>query len=1195
MEPVDVCIVCALPEEVRAFLEVVQPYCEGEIEEQSSSRYQYSYRIATIKNTKDERLHLHISWLARYGPQEMALHLSHVLEECQPRIAIMTGICAGDKEQVQLGDLVVAERTFTYDSGKFTLDKRGRQVHQHDILTYQLDAAILQFLGLFDAWKPLVAALPRPAAPPDTKLEEREVRRYLKAMASGSAVRADQPFADVQVPVRGTAAIDMEGAAFALAASLNHHTPWLVIKGVCDYADGHKGDAYHDFAARASALYALSFIQHYMIHERPLRRNRSDHLWRVPHARNPHFTGRDAILASLRQMLVPGAKVTALTQAISGLGGIGKTQVAVEYAHRYADVYKVVLWAQADSPELLTTEYLALATVLGLPAQQEAAKQVEAVKHWLQTNRGWLLILDNVEKPRDILPSFLPSKHEGSVLITTRRRDIHTLAHSEVLPVFEEDEGILFLLHRAGRIAPEAPVTDATESDYHHTKELCALLGWLPLALDQAGAYITENGVSFARYLELYRQSQQKLLDRRGDADHPDSVFMTFWLSWDAIQQRNALAGTILQFCAFLAPDQIPESLVCQAIAHVETTDPPETIVIDEALGLLYRYSLIERADQTLSLHRLVQDVIREVLSEEERQQWMERAVLEVDAIFPDGDYETWPQCEFLLPHALTCAEWIKGLRRMRLEGGRLCNNAGRYLRERGLYEATEPLLRLAMRIVEQQLGSTYPETAIYLNDLAMLYHAQGKYEQAEPLYQRALYIREQQLGSTHLETSMSLNNLAMLYYHQGKYEQAESLYQRVLSIAEQQLGPSHPGIAIYLNNLAMLYQAQGKYEQAEPLYQQALSIAEQQLGPEHPEIAASLNNLAELYRAQGKYEQAEPLYQQALSIAEQQLGPDHPQTAVGLNNLAELYHAQGEYEQAEALLQQALFIDERQLGPDHPHTATSLNNLAMLYRAQGKYEQAKPLYRRALSINEQQLGPTHPETATSLNNLAGLYHAQGKYEEAEPLLQRAFSIREQQLGPDNPGTAISLNDLAMLYHAQGKYEEAEPLYQRALSIFEHQLGPEHPHTATSLDNLAALYYVQGEYKQAESLLQQALCIREQRLGSAHPETAMSLNNLAELYRAQGKYEKAEPLLRRALSISEQQLGPDHPYTSANLNNLAGLYRAQGKYGQAEPLYQRAIEICVASLGREHPQTQQVVSNYALVKKEMGGDPDALP
>ncbi len=211
----DVCIVCALPEEARAFLEAMQQQYQGTVEERFSPRYLYSYRFATLKNDKNEPLNLHISWLPRYGPQEMVLHLSRVLEECQPRIAIMTGICAGDEQYVQLGDLVIAERIFTYDNGKYTLDEHGRSVHQHDTLTYQLDANILQFLGLFDDWKLLVADLEHSLSQPD----ERGIVCHIKAMASGSAVRADDPFEDVRAPVRGTVAIDMEGAAFGLYQS----------------------------------------------------------------------------------------------------------------------------------------------------------------------------------------------------------------------------------------------------------------------------------------------------------------------------------------------------------------------------------------------------------------------------------------------------------------------------------------------------------------------------------------------------------------------------------------------------------------------------------------------------------------------------------------------------------------------------------------------------------------------------------------------------------------------------------------------------------------------------------------------------------------------------------------------------------------------------------------------------------------
>ncbi len=268
LQAFDVCIVCALPEEARAFLEVVRQQCESAIEERSSPRYQYSYRFTTIKNNKDESLTLHISWLPRYGPQEMTLHLSLILEECQPRIAIMTGICAGDAQHVQLGDLVVAERTFTYDNGKFTLDKRGRRVHEPDTITYQINANILQFLGLFDDWKPHIMRLRRPQPPPESRLKRHSIRCYIKAMASSNAVRADNPFEDVRAPVRGTVATDMEGAAFGLVMSRHPLIPWLVVKGICDYADRDKNDAYHDYSARVSALYALSFIRAYVTNER---------------------------------------------------------------------------------------------------------------------------------------------------------------------------------------------------------------------------------------------------------------------------------------------------------------------------------------------------------------------------------------------------------------------------------------------------------------------------------------------------------------------------------------------------------------------------------------------------------------------------------------------------------------------------------------------------------------------------------------------------------------------------------------------------------------------------------------------------------------------------------------------------------------------------------------------------------------
>lgn len=312
----DVCIVCALPEEARAFLAVVKPYCDDNTEERSSHRHGYSYRSGRLRNDNGEILTLHMSWLPRYGLQEMTLHLSHVLEECHPRIAIMTGICAGDPQRVRLGDLVVAERTFTYDNGKFESDEQGHAFHLCDTLTYQLDANIHQFLGLFDKWEPLVADLEAPVPTPG----QRKTVCHIHAMASGNAVRADNPFQDVRAPVRGTVAIDMESAAFGLVMSRHPLTRWLVVKGVSDYADKTKNDVYHDYAARASASYALRFIQTYVTNERlpqrsepepPGRAGRSP-LRNVPALRDSQCTGRDDVSDPLHQQFTENQLIGAL-------------------------------------------------------------------------------------------------------------------------------------------------------------------------------------------------------------------------------------------------------------------------------------------------------------------------------------------------------------------------------------------------------------------------------------------------------------------------------------------------------------------------------------------------------------------------------------------------------------------------------------------------------------------------------------------------------------------------------------------------------------------------------------------------------------------------------------------------------------------------------------------------------------------
>ena len=1037
----DVCIVCALPEEARAFLEILQQHCEGAFEEHVSSRYHYSSRFATIKNNKGELLNLHISWLPRYGPQEMTLHLSRVLEECQPRVAIMTGICAGDAQQVQLGDLVVAERTFTYDNGKFTLDEQGRSVHLHDTLTYQLDANILQFLGLFDDWKPLVTRLKRPSYPPGQH-KRRKIACYIKAMASGSAVRADHPFEVVRAPVRGTVAIDMEGAAFGLVMSRHTQIPWLVVKGVCDYADQNKNDAYHDYAARASALYALSFIRAFVTRERLPRPDRPSpssrvgppEVWNVPYYRNPYFTGRDELLDQLDELLAPFEQAATLTsrrvaltqpQAITGLGGIGKTQIAVEYAYRSRDSgrYRHTFWVNAASQETILASFVEIATLLPEFAarnETDQRKLIEAVKHWLeQCKQPWLLIFDNVDHDGDLpaIREYLPQGGSGSVLLTTRASAVGSLATPIEVETMGFVEGALLLLRRAHRVKHTFDLEHMSDEEIdqvHRAGNIVEALDHFPLAIDQAGAYLEETQCSFEEYLDLYQTHRQKLLAERGAqaTDYPDSVATTWSLSIQKVQQKRPAAAELLQLCSFLAPDSIPEELITDGAAYwpaflqQAATDP---FAFQQMMKELLKYSLVKRLveDRTLSIHRLVQAMQRDRMDGEVQRQWVERVIRAVNKVFPDlpQDMASWQQCLRYLNQAQVCYELIERYGLTLVEAADVLHRTSLYLGEHALYAEAEPLSQRAIVICERTLGPDHPDVAANLNNLASLYRGQGKYAEAEPLYQRALTIYEQQLGTEHPDTARCLNNLAEFYSTQGKYEQAGSLMQQALAIRKRHLEANHPDIAQSLNNLAGIYVFQGKYEQAEPLFQEALSIRKRILGLRHPDTAQTLNNLAEVYRVQNEIELAMPLCQEALVIRKQTLGSDHVDTAQSMHTLAMLYESQGEYERAELLMQQVLKVYQKQLGPDHPDVAVCLNDMSALYYAQGKYEQTELLIHQALAIQEQQLGAEHPNMAAWLKNLADLYRSQGKYTEAEPLYQRALAISKQQLGTEHPQT----------------------------------------------------------------------------------------------------------------------------------------------------------------------------------------------
>jgi len=857
----------------------------------------------------------------------------------------------------------------------------------------------------------------------------------------------------------------------------------------------------------------------------------------LPYRDNPNFTGRQEILEKIQTNLrIDGSP--AIT-AIVGLGGIGKTELIVHYTYQHEKDYKLIWWLRSEGTLTLAIDYANIAHALNLPQKDEEDQEViiQAVKRWLEGNDGWLFIFDNA-KELDTIEEYLPEQAAGHILITSRNAGWGGVAKVIDLEEWTRLESIKFLLKRT-RCRDE---TDASA--------VADALGNLPLALEQAGAYMEATGTTLAEYPQLFQEERKAILERGElSTKYPDVVATTWEMAFREIRSLSETPLAFLSLCAFLAPDAVPMDELRENAQNV----PKELakvfankVAFNDMRGLLLRYSLVRVENGILTIHRLVQAVIQDRMALEEQKRFVEAAVTLIADVFPHDadDVRSWPQCQIWLSHAQATTLYAECYEVGWQSVSLLFNQMGVYLMSRAAYSDAEPLYQRALDIKEALLGNYHPDVATSLNNLGEVLQAQGKYAEAEPLYRRALDIREAQLGKDHPDVANSLNSLASLLQDQGKYADAEPLYRRALDIREAQLGKDHPDVANSLNNLALLLQDQGKYADAEPFHRRALDIVEKQLGKDHPYVAQTLNNLATLLQAQGKYADAEPLYRRALDIREAQLGKDHPDVANSLNNLAVLLQDQGKYAEAEHFHRRVLDIVEKQLGKDHPHVAISLNNLAESLKAQGKYAEAEPLYHRALEIGIAQLGKNHPDVAFSLNSLAGLLQEQGKYAEAEPLCRRALEIREAQLGKDHPEVATNLNNLALLLNAQGKYVEAEPLYRRALEI------------------------------------------REAQLGKDHPDMAVSLNNLAALLQAQGKYAEAEPLYHRALDIYEAHLGKDHPYIANSLNNLATLLQAQGKYAEAEPLYRRTLDICEAQLGRDHPNTATVRDNlkYLLDK-----------
>jgi tetratricopeptide (TPR) repeat protein len=707
------------------------------------------------------------------------------------------------------------------------------------------------------------------------------------------------------------------------------------------------------------------------------------------------FVGRETELTQLHQFLQQNQQV--VIAAISGMGGVGKTELALQYAIQHQASYTGgICWCGVKSGDVGSQIVEFSRNYLDLNPPQDFSLSAQLDFCWLRWHEGEvLLVLDDVGEYAQVKP-YLPKASRFKVLLTSRQSFGSSIKQLS-LDVLQPDAALDLLRSLIG--------DERVKGEISQAKSLCAWLGYLPLGLELVGRYLLrKKDLSLAdmwQQLENKRLEEPALKKHKKDDDMTavhQSVLAAFELSWQELGDDDKQLGCLL---SLFASAPIPWELVKLCLPQVDAEELEE--IRDDSLLTLH---LLQRqAKGVYQMHPLLREFFQHKLTldqaEDLKRSFCQVMLAVAQEIPQDPTRELITAISPAMPHV---AEVAKNLTVYLSDKDLILpfTHLGRFYEGQGFYTQAENLYELCRVTVEKRFATEHPYLATSLSNLGSVYYTQGRYTEAEPVHQKALEMRRKLLREEHIDVADSLNNLALLFTSQGKYADAETFYKQALEMRRKLLGEEHVDFTDSLNNLALLYDAQGLYKEAEPLFLKALQIRQDLLTNEHPRVATSLNNLASCYYSQELYEEAEKLYLQALELSKKILGEEHHDVATRLNNLAQVYACQKKYKQAEPKFIEALKIQKQILGEEHPDIATGINNLASLYEDIGNAIEAEPLYKQALEMRIRLLGETHLYVAISQNNLAKFYYFQNRYTEAEPLYIKAIEIIKPQLKADH-------------------------------------------------------------------------------------------------------------------------------------------------------------------------------------------------